>query len=364
MPLRRAQRRSGGSRIWARTAAPDSTRRVRRARLRNQAGRPFPRGIASVSTPCVDLRRRCRGARPHREYGRHHTRSEWHARHQTFRSAGTERSTGKRVKPSRSARRFCITDAFDHFAGERGQVGIAIVVHLDDLNGGVRNLLDPLLYRLRSLVGLGVFHMHNNVVALCLDDVLDWPGARAQSPCTAERLLAAHSGDERPWRAWPRTAHAHHTSRVLWRNNMNVQTVVVGIDGSDCGARALDAAVQLVQEGGTVHVVSAFDAPSTREISEAYAAVPEEFTAEIDLLAGPRAVVEKAVQNVKNAGYDAVDHFLDKDPASAILDTADEVKADLIVVGSRGLGRASRVLRGSVSTKIAHHSPIDFLVVH
>ena len=57
-------------------------------------------------------------------------------------------------------------------------------------------------------------------------------------------------------------------------------------------------------------------------------------------------------------------HFVDEDPASAILDVADKVDADLIVVGSRGLGRASRLVRGSVSSKIANHAQRSFLVVH
>jgi len=145
---------------------------------------------------------------------------------------------------------------------------------------------------------------------------------------------------------------------------MNVQTVVVGVDGSDCGHRALEAATHIVEAGGTVHVVSAYDAPSNHRVSNAYAEVPAEYKVNVDLLAEPRSVVENAAKSVADKGLIAVEHFIDNDPASAILDIAKEADADLIVVGSRGLGRAAQVLRGSVSTKIAHHSPIDFMVVH
>ena len=55
---------------------------------------------------------------------------------------------------------------------------------------------------------------------------------------------------------------------------------------------------------------------------------------------------------------------IDDDPASAILDVAEKVEADLIVVGSRGLGRASRFVRGSVSAKVANHAHTSFLVLH
>ncbi len=145
---------------------------------------------------------------------------------------------------------------------------------------------------------------------------------------------------------------------------MDVTTVVVGFDGSDCSERAVEAALVVLNDGGTLHLVSAFDAPSAREIKDAYATVPSELTASIDLLAGPRTKLENAATAIRARGVNVVDHFLDDDPASAILHLAEEVKADMIVVGSRGLGRASRVLRGSVSTKIANHSPIDFMVIH
>ncbi|MFT4866023.1 MAG: nucleotide-binding universal stress UspA family protein, partial [Ilumatobacter sp.] len=51
------------------------------------------------------------------------------------------------------------------------------------------------------------------------------------------------------------------------------------------------------------------------------------------------------------------------DPADEILGVAELVNADLIVVGARGLGAIERFIRGSVSTRIAHHSPCDVLIV-
>ena len=145
---------------------------------------------------------------------------------------------------------------------------------------------------------------------------------------------------------------------------MDVNTVVVGYDGSDNAKRAIDAARAVLSDGGTMHVVSAYDAPSAREVRDAYAEVPDEFTASIDLLAGPRTMLESATKALADQGVNVTPHFIDDDPASAILSIADDVDADMIVVGSRGLGRASQVLRGSVSTKIAHHSRVDFMVIH
>ena len=145
---------------------------------------------------------------------------------------------------------------------------------------------------------------------------------------------------------------------------MDINTIVVGYDGSDCSERAIDAALTVVNEDGTVHLVSAYDAPSGRQIKDAYASVPAELTSAIDLMSGPRSKLEEAARLGAEKGYTVVEHFIDDDPASAILDIADQVEATMLVVGSRGLGRASKVLRGSVSTKIVHHAHIDFMVVH
>lgn len=145
---------------------------------------------------------------------------------------------------------------------------------------------------------------------------------------------------------------------------MHIKTVVVGYDGSDCADRAVAAAISLVQDDGVVHIVMAYDAPSNREIKEAFAAVPAQYQSSIDLLATPRGQLEEAAQYVTESGRTAIHHLIDDDPASAIIDIADQEAADLIIVGSRGLGRAAQVVRGSVSTKIAHHSKVNFMVVH
>lgn len=50
--------------------------------------------------------------------------------------------------------------------------------------------------------------------------------------------------------------------------------------------------------------------------------------------------------------------------AEAICDYASEQAFDLIVIGSRGRSAFSRLLLGSVSTQVAHHSPCPVTIVH
>ena len=144
---------------------------------------------------------------------------------------------------------------------------------------------------------------------------------------------------------------------------MKMDAVVVGFDGSSNAELALDAAAEIVAPGGTVHVVTAFHAPAQHEVAEVIAALPDEFKHTYDLLATPRGHLRTAELHLEGRGVDHKGHFVEDDPASAILDVADVVDADLIVVGSRGLGRGTRFLRGSVSSRVAGHADRSFLIV-
>lgn len=50
-------------------------------------------------------------------------------------------------------------------------------------------------------------------------------------------------------------------------------------------------------------------------------------------------------------------------PESRIVETAENMVADLIIVGSHGYNRWERLLLGSVSDSVVHHAPCSVLVV-
>lgn len=142
------------------------------------------------------------------------------------------------------------------------------------------------------------------------------------------------------------------------------KTIVVGFDGSANARKALETAVDLAGDDSTVHVVTAYDPPSPNEVALVLAAVPDEYKTGLDLLQGPRGHLRDAELLLADRGVDVKGHFVKDKPAAAILDIAEAVDADLIIVGSRGLGRASRFIRGSVSSRIASHATRSFLVIH
>ena len=68
-------------------------------------------------------------------------------------------------------------------------------------------------------------------------------------------------------------------------------------------------------------------------------------------------VVERTARDLKRAGFAVETAVLHGSPGSHLLKEADNLSADLVVVGSRGHGPIKRAVLGSVSDQIARHAP-------
>lgn len=75
-------------------------------------------------------------------------------------------------------------------------------------------------------------------------------------------------------------------------------------------------------------------------------------------------VLERARKKaVENGAQNIETRLLDGEPAKAIVEAAREEKADLIAMGTRGLGQLKRLFVGSVSYKVSHSAPCTTMVV-
>jgi nucleotide-binding universal stress UspA family protein len=72
-------------------------------------------------------------------------------------------------------------------------------------------------------------------------------------------------------------------------------------------------------------------------------------------------VLARAAASLEEAGVRVERHAVDGSPADAIISVAEAAGADLIVVGSRGMQGARRVL-GSTPNSVAHKAPCHVLV--
>ncbi len=141
-------------------------------------------------------------------------------------------------------------------------------------------------------------------------------------------------------------------------------TIVVGTDGSANSEEAVRVAAEMAATGdGKLHVVSAYHPLSAADVTSIRASLPQEFRGVVDADGAVRDRIRSAVRVGRHYDIEIVEHPVEGDATESVLDIADEVDADLIVVGSRGLRGLRRTL-GSVSTRLVHHSNRSVLVVH
>ncbi|CAL9079625.1 unnamed protein product [Musa textilis] len=76
-----------------------------------------------------------------------------------------------------------------------------------------------------------------------------------------------------------------------------------------------------------------------------------------------RNLLERATQVCRNKLVDAEMVIVDGDPKEMICQFAEQMQADLLVVGSRGLSKIRRAILGSVSDYCAHHATCPVLIV-
>lgn len=139
-----------------------------------------------------------------------------------------------------------------------------------------------------------------------------------------------------------------------------MQSIVVGTDGSPSAEVAVRRAIEVAKgSGAVVHLVTAFpDVPSYRErIGSSAKRDP------INLREVAESVLARAAGELTSQGVDVETSAREGDAAQVILDVAQEQKADLIVVGARGLTGFERFLLGSVSSKLSHHAPCSVMIV-
>jgi nucleotide-binding universal stress UspA family protein len=132
--------------------------------------------------------------------------------------------------------------------------------------------------------------------------------------------------------------------------------IVVGVDGSDSGAMALEWAIEEARRWpAVVDVVTAWTFPMV----EGYAIAHSVDEAE----EGAREVMEAAMSEVAERAPDVVvrGETADGEAGPVLVDAARG--ADLLVVGSRRVRGLTRVFLGSVSAYCGRHAPCAVMIV-
>jgi nucleotide-binding universal stress UspA family protein len=140
--------------------------------------------------------------------------------------------------------------------------------------------------------------------------------------------------------------------------------IVVGTDGSETAGEAVRQAIDLAKlSGATLSVVSAYQPVSKRRVEGEKLDAPADVQYEINPREDVNLVLDTAAAEARREGVEAQTHPVEGDPGDAILNVAEESKADLIVVGNKGMTGARRFLLGSVPNNISHHAPCSVMIV-
>ena len=136
------------------------------------------------------------------------------------------------------------------------------------------------------------------------------------------------------------------------------ERILLAVDGSDHAVRAAKVAADLARcMKSELWVVVVYD-PIPPYLGEPYlqnvidARLPE-----------AQEVLQKAVATVGDVPGQIHTEILEGNSAEAIIEVAKTRKSDVIVMGSRGLGRLAGMLLGSTSQKVVSHAPCPVMIV-
>jgi nucleotide-binding universal stress UspA family protein len=145
---------------------------------------------------------------------------------------------------------------------------------------------------------------------------------------------------------------------------MAYRNVIVGTDGSATAELAVHHAATIAKAfGARLTIVTAFAPQSAApaDISE----VPEDLRWRITDSAAADERAESGQRIAKEIGVKEIKRRTSSgDPATALIEVAEDSGGDLIVVGSKGMSSPSRFVLGSVPNKVSHHTPCDVMIVH
>lgn len=137
------------------------------------------------------------------------------------------------------------------------------------------------------------------------------------------------------------------------------ERILLAVDGSDHALHATRKAAELARlmKPKELRVVVAYD-PIPLYLGE-----PNMQVVITNRKGDAEEVLNAAIKELGELPCEMHTEILEGDPASAIIEVAKVRNSDVIVMGSRGLGRLAGLLLGSTSQKVVSHAPCPVLIV-
>ncbi|WP_455222733.1 universal stress protein [Kaarinaea lacus] len=136
-----------------------------------------------------------------------------------------------------------------------------------------------------------------------------------------------------------------------------MKTIVVASDGSEFSEKAVTEAIQWAKQfGGALHAVC------TAQVSLGQLQYAAEVVSEIDRAARQTCEAVKSRAQAAGVNCEAIVHE-GEEPYVHIVDAAEKLHADAIVVGRRGRRGLLKLLMGSVTHLVIGHAPCNVFIV-
>lgn len=137
------------------------------------------------------------------------------------------------------------------------------------------------------------------------------------------------------------------------------ERILLAVDGSEHGYKAAHTAADLARtlNSESLRIVIAYDPIPP------YLGDPDLQNAINTRLNYAKDVLQHTVEVVGDVSAEISTELLEGDPAESIIEVAKTRESNVIVMGSRGLGRLAGLVLGSTSQKVVSHAPCPVLIV-
>ena len=134
-----------------------------------------------------------------------------------------------------------------------------------------------------------------------------------------------------------------------------MKKILVGFDGSEGSEMALNKAMALVDEYGELILLAVVPNPAEKTFLdiEMYKNMKKKAD----------SLISDAVTDIGSHDYTITGMVEEGDAAAVIIDIANKLDVDLIVLGSRGTSTIGRYLLGSVANKVVQYAHKPVMVV-
>jgi nucleotide-binding universal stress UspA family protein len=143
------------------------------------------------------------------------------------------------------------------------------------------------------------------------------------------------------------------------------RAVLVGTDGSESSYHAVERAAAIARDSqATLYVACAYRPMPERERTKAADALGDEAYKVMGSHPADDVARDGAERAKKVGATDIQIKTVEGDPVDSLVDLIGRTKAELLVVGNRGLNSLAGRLLGSVPANVSHRAACDVLIVH